>query len=370
MPDIDLLMRTNFLQKRGGDTLQVGKYIEHLAARGFNFRTLPSTRDTELRPGAAAHIVNVDRPYEFLAASEAARKAGATVFLSPIHHQQERISAMDRSRPGLLGHAGRLISDSAGREWAKHLLRSRSRDLRWIWNQPREESELNAKLRSAIEGVDCLLLLAKGEELALRNDFGIDYHRKAAVIPNGVDVDQSVAIDKERDIDVLLVGRVEERKNQVAVLETLVGLGSLNILIIGELTGRSRKFRSCFQKIVDSSPNVRWNGLLPPAELPKYYARAKLVVNASYVEVLSLVEMEALAYGCNLIGSIDGNTKEYFGQFATFVSAEAVSTDLPALVNAALSAPPNLQAASLIRRDFTWSSVADCLAEQYLHGVA
>lgn len=369
MPNIDILMRTNYLQKPGGDSIQVGKYIEHLTPHGFDFKIVPSVRDVELREGAIAHIVNVDRPYEFLAASDAAFSFGAPVFLSTIHHRQSRITAMDSSRPGLLGLASRLLSDQAEREWVKQALRSRGRDAAWLSRQPRGEPELRRRLKAAIEDTDCLLVLANGEMDSLRLDFELESHKRVAVIPNGVDVDHSVELDRPRDIDVLLVGRVEERKNQVAVLGALAELGELRIHVIGDLTARSRKFRSSFLKIIESSSNIEWHGPKPPSELPNFYARAKVVVNGSFVEVLSLVEMEALAYGCHVVGSSYGNTHEYFGQFAEFVTAETVDRNLAPLVGAALSKPPNIGAAIVVRKDFTWSSVAARLGEQYQQSV-
>jgi glycosyltransferase involved in cell wall biosynthesis len=214
--------------------------------------------------------------------------------------------------------------------------------------------------------MDSLLLLAVGELEALQLDFGIGDCQRSRVIPNGVDVDPEITIDQPRDIDILLVGRVEERKNQLAVLEALASRPELAIHVVGPLTARSPSYRSAFQELLGKSTNVVWHGSLSPAQIPPIYSRSKVVINASFVEVLSLVEMESLAYGCNLIGSRDGHTAEFFGAFGQFISAEEVSEQLMPLVNSSLAKPPNLEAADLIRREFTWKAAASKLGRAYV----
>lgn len=362
---IDILVRSNYAHKFGGDVIQVSNYIRHLTPLGYDFAVFPSSPGIVPRRGSLLHVINMDRPFEYLAATEAGVRTKQPLVLSPIHHRTDRIRLLDRNRPSVTGVLARLVRDDALREWMKQLARLHGREARWLFSQPRASVSLATLVRERLNLTTLILALAHGEVESICSDFSFSVSRPVfRVIPNGVDVRTDISLDGQREIDVLMVGRIEERKNQNAVLKVLSRHPGLNVVVAGAMAARSRSYRREFFRLI-RAPNVRWMGALDPGALPGLYSSARVVVNASYVEVLSLVELEALAYGCNLIASEHGYTREYVGDLADSIAAEDVSDSLDSLLNKALDKGPNLDAADLVRQRFTWSSVARDLDRCY-----
>lgn len=363
---VDVLMRSNFRSRFGGDSVQVDKYREHLGPRGVDFRLVPSEPGVQLRPGAIAHVVNMDRTYEFLAATEVALKNGRAL-LSSIHHSSPRILVMDEQRSGFQGLVSRTFRDPATLEWTKQAARFRGRHLGWFAFQPRSAEALRRVTRDRLRAMGKVLVLGEGEYQDILDDFGFSAESSLlhSVIPNGVEVDPRQSIEGNRDIDVLLAGRVEERKNQWRVLESLRARTDLKIVVVGAMAARSNQFKKNFFQLIESSKHIEYLGPRHSSELPELYSRSKVLVNASYVEVLSLVEIEALAYGCHLIGCWHGHTKEYFSDLADFMRAEDVKAQLTTVLDRVLGQPWNAEAASRVRENFTWASAADKLMTEY-----
>ncbi|MDM4727974.1 hypothetical protein, partial [Escherichia coli] len=67
----------------------------------------------------------------------------------------------------------------------------------------------------------------------IKNDYGVDISEKSVLVRNGVDLvpELSESID-DRNIDVLVCGRIEERKNSLAILREL-GKTKLTVVFVG-----------------------------------------------------------------------------------------------------------------------------------------
>jgi glycosyltransferase involved in cell wall biosynthesis len=122
------------------------------------------------------------------------------------------------------------------------------------------------------------------------------YRRPIHVIPNGVDLQQfQVGAPVPKDIDVLLVGRIEIRKGSRAVPALCQALlqrqPDLNITIVGY--GDDDTWVR--EALAPLGPRVTLAGKVPLAEVHQYYRRAKVYASTSYYEGLPGTCLEAMA---------------------------------------------------------------------------
>ncbi len=82
------------------------------------------------------------------------------------------------------------------------------------------------------------------------------------LVPNSVDVDGTIVVTAERDIDVLVVGRIEERKNQLHIAEAL-RFAPWRVVFVGAAAQRSKGYWSAFQRTVEGSANLTYREHLP-----------------------------------------------------------------------------------------------------------
>jgi len=160
------------------------------------------------------------------------------------------------------------------------------------------------------------------------------YHialEKISVIHNGVDDTKFYAGDPGRDIVegrglssrgyILSVGRLEPRKNHVALLSAYAKLQSvqLPLVIIGQ---PHFGFDEIFQVIRDLhlEGRVRILSDVKDEELPAFYRHAKLFVYPTWAEGFGMPPLEAMASGVPVISSDSTSIPEVVGDAAVLVS--------------------------------------------------
>ncbi|MCS5792616.1 glycosyltransferase [Klebsiella pneumoniae subsp. pneumoniae] len=126
------------------------------------------------------------------------------------------------------------------------------------------------------------------------------------LVRNGVDLvpELSESID-DRNIDVLVCGRIEERKNSLAILREL-GKTKLTVVFVGGENHNNKKYVTKFKDEISNYNNITFIGKKKPIDLISLYRRSRFHVSASWFEVASLVDLEAYAYGCKVISSTEG----------------------------------------------------------------
>lgn len=153
---------------------------------------------------------------------------------------------------------------------------------------------------------------------------------KISVIHNGVDETKFYAGDTGRDIIesrglfsrgyLLTVGRLEPRKNHVALLRAYAKLESvqLPLVIIGQ---PHFGFDEVFQAIRDLhlESRVRILSDVKDEELPAFYRHAKLFVYPTWAEGFGMPILEAMASGVPVISSDSTSIPEVAGDAAVMV---------------------------------------------------
>ncbi len=234
----------------------------------------------------------------------------------------------------------------------------------------RMQSEL-ARQRKVLETATLVLPNSVGEGSELQRDFGLP-PEKISVVYNAVDFDDIAAADAESFTAeyglknfVLCVGRFEERKNQLGVIEALAGLKA-PLVFIGGVPSYQQPYYDACQKAARRIPNVLFLSGLPQQAVFGAMKAAKVHVLGSWWENTGLVSLEAAVCGCNVVSTDRSPWQEYFADDAWIINP-ADPAAIRQAVESALNAPVSAALADRIRSRFTWSQAAESLAKAYQH---
>jgi glycosyltransferase involved in cell wall biosynthesis len=139
-------------------------------------------------------------------------------------------------------------------------------------------------------------------------------------VPNGLpdhhDVERLPWADRDRGL--LVVGRVEPRKRQLDIAKAASELG-VRTTFVGELTRSAPRYADDFCRVLDGSVSLSYMGRLAPNEVVRLMGRHRVLLNMSWVEVQSLVDLEASAMGCHVVASSAGHSAEWLPHHVTTV---------------------------------------------------
>jgi glycosyltransferase involved in cell wall biosynthesis len=183
----------------------------------------------------------------------------------------------------------------------------------YLPNVPEVVSE--AALRSYMpifcRGCDLVIAPSEGVSQVLR-EFGVD--APVEVVPNGVDLTPFTAIkdpiEREalgfsaQEVALIYTGRLGVEKNLDFLLRCFSGAAKafdhLRLLVVGD--GPIRNNLQERVEMMGVADKVRFTGMVPYAEMPRYLAAADAYVTASVTEVHPLSVIEAMAAGLPVLG--------------------------------------------------------------------
>lgn len=155
---------------------------------------------------------------------------------------------------------------------------------------------------------DGFVFLSARENESFVNKFGHRVKENATftICHNGIDYKQTgftsyLKANKERDIDFVVVGRIETQKNSLAALEFRnTYFKHKSIVFIGAKNPYHKKYAQKFIELV-SLEDAKYVGAIKHHEVIGYLQRAKIILNLSLLEVSPLVDLEALSQGCKVV---------------------------------------------------------------------
>lgn len=334
------------LQSPGGGEVQLLKTAQYLRELGADVRLFDPWND-RLEHADWLHLFGT-MP-ECLTMARMAKRLGVRVALSTIAWYDPIVSW--RLEPG----TDRKVRAVTG------------------WLARRLCPDLPSWRRELIRCADLLLPNSAAEARQLEQLFGADPAR-IVVVPNGVD-SRFADGDPElfpslfgmRDF-VLLPGRIEPRKNQLAVIRALRGTG-IPLVVFGDAhVDHSDYYDQCFQ---EADPGVRFIGRVDHDSrlLASAYAAARVVVLASWFETPGLAALEGAAAGAKVVVTERGSAREYLGPAARYVSPGDVG-GIRAAVREAAAAPRDGTLRELVLRKYRWETVAALTLAAYQGGTA
>ena len=173
------------------------------------------------------------------------------------------------------------------------------------------ETAIETFIPAFCRAVDLVITPSAGMMGVLKK-LGVD--SEIVVVPNGVDIKrfQEVSQKQDRSLlgfnqdDVLLafVGRLGAEKNLPFLLRSFAGAfqayNQIGLILIGD--GPERENLKHLVHHMEIEDRVKFTGLIPYIELPKYLAMADAFVTASVTEVHPLSVIEAMATGLPVLG--------------------------------------------------------------------
>ncbi len=169
-----------------------------------------------------------------------------------------------------------------------------------------------------------------------------------------------------QDPFVLCMGNIEERKNQLRLINALKGTG-MHLVLAGQ--EREAEYAANCRQEADNT--VHFVGTIEHASplQRSAYAACEAFILPSTLETPGLAALEAAAGGCTLALTQEGCTKEYFQDFAHYLDPY----DLNSIKNAVFAASYQTKNPALppyIQKHFTWQVAAEQLVSVYQRIVA
>lgn len=328
-------------QNPGGGEIQLLKTKEYLEKKGLEIRLYDQWRD-KLREGDLLHVFgSVKYCYGLM---RTAKEMGTKILLSTICWSDWR-SAL-HTYPDWRQRTLNIIRHAA-KAWTP-----------WILSQRKAMMQMS----------DVLIPNSEAEADQLVQYFGIK-REKIVVIPNGVEgsyekTNPQPFIDRFglRDFH-LCVGRIEPRKNQLALIRAHRGMDR-PLVIIGEAVSRYYDYETTCRK--EAAANVHFLGYLPNDSelLHSAYAACNTFVLPAWFETPGLAALEAGLAGAKVVITNGGATKEYFGDDALYVEPNKVS-DIRCKMEMASAHAKSRRLQERIKKNNLWEVVAEKTAECY-----
>ncbi|MEP6668268.1 MAG: glycosyltransferase [Chthoniobacter sp.] len=345
-------IRSDIERFPGGDEVQLRRTREALEALGVETAVLPGV--AEMPAGFdLVHLFNTTRIHETLAQFLQARARHVPVVVSTIWHSTEEMRKF-------YGHVRRWPwFPLTAYQSAKEAWYARRSGLPISWSSV---LGFRAMQRSVVREADAVLPNSNAELALLRSELGAS-PRAAFVVPNGFTFAGRPAPGNIARQDILCVGRIEPRKNQLGVIRAFKRLprGAHRLRLFGAMTEAHDGYAA--QVRAELVPGwVEYAGVVSQTELAVEMARAAVVVLASFFETCGLVVLEALACGARACVTQSPCLQDYYGKRVDYCDPYDEAS-IAAGLTAALDRAPEDHTEFL--RGFSWERAAEKTLRAY-----
>ena len=336
-----LLLRPDANTKLGGDALQAHFIADEINKSDKVEVTIENwSSDWALGNHDLVHLFN-DRPLFLYKALNTLKYENVLISISPIHHSYtEMLRLRMYSWPHTIFkkyvtkfifffkieksfvHYTGVLADLR----LLHDLSTVTKIVKYLLTNPKE-IVTRKKLTKACDNVDHFIFLAEGERITFQEDYNLRI-QKYNVIPNGVTLDlkDNSIFPANKTKGIIVVGRIEPRKRQLEIAK-FAKLKSIPITFVGALSPTQKNYGESFLKCIEGIDNIQYLGALPHVQVLRLIRLSQTLFSASLAEVLSLVEIEALAIGTNVVSTGAGYTSEYasFPRFKIYDSEDIMT---------------------------------------------
>ncbi|HSI15553.1 MAG TPA: glycosyltransferase [Chthoniobacter sp.] len=350
-------IRSDIERYPGGDEVQLRRTREALEAMGVETALLPGVTEMPERFDVV-HLFNTTRIHETAVQLKQARKRGVPVVVSPIWHSTAEMRKF-------YGHLrGWPWFPLTAYQSAKEAWYARRSGLPIFWPSL---LAFRTMQRHAVQKADAVLPNSEAELLLLQSELGVK-PRAAFVVPNGFTFAGRPAPGNVARKDVLCVGRIEPRKNQLGVIRAFKRLprGPHRLRLFGAMNETHDAYAA--QVRAELVPGwVEYAGVVSQTQLAVEMARSAAVVLASFFETCGLVVLEALACGARACVSQSPCLQDYYGprvEYCDPYSEDSIADGIAA----ALNRPPEDHTEYL--RQFSWERAAEEALRAYEQVIA
>ena len=352
-----LRIRSDVKKHPGGDYIHLLKTREALERRGISCIVSPGL---DPMPSGAdiVHLFNTTRIHETYLQFREAKRRGVPVVLTPIWHS---ITEMERFYRKLYRLPWLPIWTYLAAKELRYAWRSR---LPLFWPAAFQFRKLQQEV---VSGCNALLPNSETELRILCAELAVQ-PRANFIVPLGFDpLDRSKAPAEARR-DLLCVGRIEPRKNQLEVARAFRSRprGRHRLLFYGSVNDSHPQYWRQVQEQLREG-ELEYRGSVPQQEIFAAYARAQGAVLASFFETCGLAALEAISCGANACLSDTPYTREFYQDAVIYCdpfSTESIARGIDEL----LAKPDTALAAQL--PIYSWDEVAEKTAEAYEYALS
>lgn len=140
-----------------------------------------------------------------------------------------------------------------------------------------------------------ILALSSLEAEFIKQSFG----RASTVIANAHDIPVRTPSPRISS-SIIVIGRIEPRKNQLLVAEALSG-SKFTVSFIGALNENHKGYTGRFLSVVNDSKNLKYLGSLSHSDVLQHLGNSEIYLNLAWFEVTSNADMEANVMGVNVV---------------------------------------------------------------------
>lgn len=204
----------------------------------------------------------------------------------------------------------------------------------------------------------------------IADDIKKNYDRKAAVIPNGVNIPDVAETDGilrryglMRGRYILAVGRFVPEKGFNDLIDAFLGAGasSWKLVIAGDADHEDHYSRELKAK-AKNHPSIVLTGFLKGRPLEELYSHAGIFVLSSYYEGLPIVLLEAMSYGLSCIASdIPANRNITLKNERLFKPGDisTLSLRITTFMNVPMGGEEKKRQIQLISQQYNWEVIAE-----------
>lgn len=365
--------RVDAFKNMGGDTIQMLKTKEELEKIGVKV-DISLELEPDLTNYDLVHLFNITRIHETWMQFKNAKRQGKNVVLSTIHHKKSEIEEYEKE--ALIGKA-KIIKEIFSSEQTIQLVKTlfytiQSKSSFIPFLKQLKVGFINQQ-KEVLNGVDILLPNSNMEMDAIVNDFNLNSENlKYSIIPNGVEFDDTgINTGENKFVSkfgindfVFCAGRIEPRKNQLNVINSLKDTG-LKVVFAGAINKKHKKYHKMFMSEIENNKNFYYVGLLDREMMFEAYRAAKVSILASWFETTGLIGLEAAMGECNVVITQKGYTKEYYGTHAFYCSPNDKQSIKESTLKAFHSKFEYELKENVIKK-FTWEKAAIKTKNQYI----
>lgn len=359
--------RNNFFTLRGGDTIQLEKTKAELEKLGvevdFSLDFNPDLSNYDL-----VHLSNVTRIQETYLQVKNAKKQGKKIVLSTIFWPMDEFE-----KQGQIG-IRKIVNSFFGidnQERIKAFARFiKDKDSRNIATKNLWRVGYTKMQNYVVNNVDYFLPNSEMEMDEFCKLFNIK-KKRYKVIPNAIDsnvatlqMESKIPTEFEKYTNAIIcVGRIEPRKNQLALVKALDQSG-YKLVLVGAVSDNQKGYFEQIKEIMDRNKEFYYIPRIDNSKLYQLYKVCKVSTLPSWLDTPGLVSLEAAAMGCNLAISSKGSTTEYFGEYAEYCLPDDIE-GIRKAIDKAYSKSINDDLKNKIFGNYTWEIAGKKTLEAY-----
>ena len=364
-----LWTRSDCFKARGGDMVQVENTFLELKKLSVDV-TISDKNNVDLKEYDIVHLFQLDWTPETYLHAKRAHKLGKKIILSPIHHSVEEVKKFDDEYAfGLRRLSKYLFVDQFQRDTFKNIYRSildHNKALPTLYSLILGLKSMNKK---ALEWSSYVLTQTKLEAFDLEKTYEIKFPWE--IIPNGV---SELFLNKDQNPNqfdfsdyILCVGRIEPRKNNLAIIAAVQQLRKelnkdIKLVFVGRKSNKHAEYISLFDEELESCPWVVYKNYVSYSSMPSIYKYAKVCVSASWFETTGLTLLEALFMNTNAV-STSKRAEEILGDYCSYCLPENVESIVKAIKVEFQKNRPKLSPD--FKKEYTWENTAKKTLEIY-----